>query len=243
MLQRQSTPVGRNDLANQLYEWSSPAASRLQSCDTRFSSEELINRIMRQECEIEEFKRQQNDLLMRIEALENASIATSSVTCRSAASSRPKDIFSNGDLLRVKAALFVVGRQLTSDYCKELVSDLYENEPALNYDIDTLRAINESKRCSDAPALSKWAVLELFSLGELAGRNCTGRSSTGSVDKLPLDRIKLKFIRESVLEIYPQRSEGARRDVWNKCVEKINSQLRYLFQTSLTKHPWLNIGL
>src|SRR6218665_2739240 len=146
MLQRQSTPVGRNDLANQLYECSSPAASRLQSCDTRFSSEELINRIMRQECEIEELKRQQNDLLMRIEALENASIATSSVTCRSTPSSPPKNIFNNRDLLRVKAALFVVGRQLTSDYCKELVSDLYENEPALNYDIDPLRATHESKR-------------------------------------------------------------------------------------------------
>src|SRR6218665_946203 len=243
--QRHSTPVERCELSNPLYEWSSPATRQRQPFDTRFCCEEVMRRLMTQEFEIKEFQRQQTELLKRIEALKNASIAaaTSSPTCRSVASRRSQEIFSNRDLLRVKAGLFVVGRPLTSDYCKELVADLYENEPALSYDIDTLRAINDSKRCSDAPALSKYAVLELFSIGELAGRNCTGRSSTGSVDKLPLDSIKLRFIRESVLEIYPQRSEGARRDVWNKCVEKINSQLRYLFQGSLKKQPWLNIGL
>ena len=246
--QRQSTPLEHNYLSNPLYDWSSPATctSQHQPFDTRFSSNDVMRRLATQEFEIQQFKLQQSELLKRIEALENASIAfaaASPYTCSTTASRRPQEVVSDRDLLRVKAALFVVGRPLTSDYCKELVTDIYENEPALNYSIDTIRAINESKRCSDAPALSKWAVLELFSLGELMGRNCTGRSSTGGVDKLPLDRVKLKFIRESVLEIYPQRSEGARRDVWNKCVEKINSQLRYLFQTSLTKHPWLNIGL
>ena len=34
-----------------------------------------------------------------------------------------------------------------------------------------------------------FAVSELFSLGILAGRNCTGRSSTGSREKQLLDRI------------------------------------------------------
>jgi len=93
--------------------------------------------------------------------------------------------------------------------------------------------IHESKRCSDAPALWKSAVLFLTSFAELAGRYFTMRSSTGCEDELPIDKIKLKFIRENIPEVYPQRSDGATSLVWNKCVEKINSELRYLFGTSL----------
>jgi len=205
--------------------------------------ENLVSRIRKQEVQNAELKRQQCDLIKRIEALETASNCAATSINRSPARRRPHERFFNKDLLRVKASLFVVGRPLTPDYCKDPVSNLYENEPTLEFNIDTVKAVNESKRCADAPSLSKWAVLELFSLGELAGRNCTGRSSTSSEYKQPLDQIKLKFIQECVMKIYPLRSDGARGEVWNKCAEKINSELRYLFGTSLKKHAWLDVGL
>jgi len=80
-------------------------------------------------------------------------------------------------------------------------------------------------------------VLELFNLGDLAGRNCFRRSATGE-RKLPLDKFRLKFIEQGVFEIYPQRSEFARREVWKKCVQKINAELRYLLGVSLKSHTW-----
>ena len=72
--------------------------------------------------------------------------------------------------------------------CKDLVVNLYETEPTLNFTI-----------------LSKCAVLEIFSLGDLKGRKCMGRSTTTNKVKQPLDKIKLHFIQESVFKIYPQR--------------------------------------
>jgi hypothetical protein len=115
----------------------------------------------------------------------------------------------------MKASLFMVRQLLTSDLCKDLVFNLYENEPPLDYDLDTVRSLNENKRCSDAAALNKWAVLEFFCLGDLADHNCYGRSlSTGNDIKLPLDTMKPKYIKESVLQIYPQCSDGVRIDMW-----------------------------
>ena len=80
--QRQSTPLERYELSNPLYEWSSPATRQRQPFDTCFCCEELMRRLMTQEFEIKKFQRQQSELLKRIEALENASIAaaTSSPT-------------------------------------------------------------------------------------------------------------------------------------------------------------------
>lgn len=79
------------------------------------------------------------------------------------------------------------------------ISDLDKSEPTLNYSIDMLRMINKSKHCSVAPTLSIIsAVLLLFSIGDLAVHNCTGRSSTGAEDKHPLHKIKLKSIKECV---------------------------------------------
>ena len=122
-------------------------------------------------------------------------------------------------------------------------ANIYEHGPTLSYNVDTVRAINESKRCLDAPTLSKLAVLELFSLGEFEGRNCLGRSATASEEKQPLDQIKLQFIQEADFAIYRQHSDGARCDVWAKCIEKINSQLRYLFRNSWKKYSWLDVRL
>jgi|SRR6218665_1056940 len=120
---------------------------------------------MQQETENAELKRQQAEQMKRIKALETTSNTEAISLHRSAASRRPQERFANKELLRVKAAMFVVGRPLTADICKDLVANLYENEPTLSYTIDTLRTINESKHCSDASNLNNCAVLELFSLG------------------------------------------------------------------------------
>lgn len=196
----QSTPVGPNDVLlcppNPVREW---------NC-----CEDLLSRLEKQETENAELKRQQFDLMQRIEALENSAHNAAMYMPRAAAVDCDlQEKFENKDLLRIKGSLFVVGRAITSDMCKELVLNLYENEPTLDYTVETIRTINEYKRCTDAPTLSKCAVLELFSLGNLAGRNCFRRSATGE-RKLPLDKFRLKFIEQGVFEIYPQRSEFAR---------------------------------
>ena len=202
----------------------------------------LLERIRKQEHENVELRMEQLELIKRIEALETAA-NHAETSLHSSAPSQPQEKFVNKELLRLKAALFLVGRTLTAEYCKDLVNNIYEHEPTLNYNVDTVRAINESKRCLDAPTLSKCAVMEFFSLGELEGRNCLGRSTTANEEKQPLDQIKLQFIQEAVFAIYPQTSDGAKRDVWAKCIEKINSQLRYLFGISLKKCTWLDVGL
>ena len=167
----------------------------------------LLDRIRKQENENIELRMQQLELIKRIEALETAA-NHAEASLHSSVPSQPQDRFINKELLRLKAALFLVGRTLTAEYCKNLVANIYEHEPTLSYNVDTVRAINESKRCLDAPTLSKCAVMELISLGELEGRNCLGRSTTANEEKQPLDPIKLQFIQEAVFAIYPQTSDG-----------------------------------
>jgi BEN domain len=205
----------------------------------------LLSRIRHLEYENGELTRKQEELLTRIIALETVGKSSATFLNISPASRLPQEYFTNKDILRVKASLFLVGRPLTSDYCQELVENSYDNEPSLEYNIDKFKDINDSKHCCDAPHLSKCAVLEFYSAGDLAGRNCLGRSSNSSDAKKPLDKVKLKIIKDYmyVFQVYPERNDGVKRDVWNKCMEKINAELRYLFRTSLKKQAWLNVGL
>jgi len=154
--------------------------------------------------------------------------------------------FTDKRLLRVKASSLITGRPMTPDLCTQLVLDIYDHEPPHLFDTDAIKVINDRRDCRDAPALSKWAVFELFSLDELVGQNCLGGgNSSGSavVPKRAFDLDKMKIIKTAVFQILPMPNEQARKALWMKCVEKINTDVRYLFNMSMKKYAWLDIGL
>ncbi len=157
------------------------------------------------------------------------------------------EIFTDKRLMGIKAAAFVTGRPLSAHMCKQLVFDLYDNEPPTSFTTDDIKRINDYRECRDAQSLSKWAVFEMFSLQELVGRNCLGgghdSSSGDRVEiKKPFDEVKMRMIKTSVLNLYPQQNDSLRKTVWMKCVEKINTDVRYLFKVSFKKHEWLQLG-
>ena len=81
--------------------------------------------------------------------------------------------------------------------------------------------------------------LELYSFEELKDRNCLGRVYSETLEKKKrLEERKLNFIKASVLSLHPARSDACNTEVGNKCMRKINNELRYLFKTSLKKHDW-----
>lgn len=163
--------------------------------------------------------------------------------------SRPKsdEIFADKRLMRVKAAAFVTGRPLSAHACKQLVLNIYDNEPPYSFNSDDIKSINDNRECRDAQSLSKWAVFEMFSLQELVGRNCLGGGhdilADGNAEiKKPFDEVKMHIIKTAVFKLYPQQNDSMQKAVWTKCVEKINSDVRYLFKVSLKKHEWLHLG-
>ena len=90
----------------------------------------------------------------------------------------------------------------------------------------------------------------LFSLQELVGRNClggghdtAGGSGLNAETKKPFDELKMNTIKNAVFNLYPQQSEAMRKGLWLKCVDKINTDVRYLFKVSMKKHLWLQVGL
>jgi len=46
----------------------------------------------------------------------------------------------------------------------------------------------------------------------------------------------MQIIKNAVFTLYPQQNDAMRKAVWMKCVEKINTDVRYLFKVSLKKH-------
>ncbi len=72
-----------------------------------------------------------------------------------------------------------------------------------------------------------------------------GGNSSGStvVPKQAFDVEKVKIIKTAVFQIYPLQNEQARKALWMRCVEKINTDVRYLFKISMKKYAWLDIGL
>lgn len=162
-----------------------------------------------------------------------------------------EEIFEDRRLMRVRAAALVTGRPLSSHMCKQLVLNIYDNEPPSSFNSDDIKAINERRECHDALSLSKWAVFELFSLQELVGRNCLGGghdyggsvAGANVVIKKPFDEFKLGILKTAVFNLYPQQNAALQKATWMKCVEKINTDVRYLFKVSMKKHAWLQLGL
>jgi len=157
------------------------------------------------------------------------------------------EIFTDKRLMRIKAAALITGRPLSAHTCKQLVLNIYDNEPPRSFNSDDIKAINDHRECRDAQSLSKWAVFEMFSLQELVGRNCLGGGhdilADGNAEiKKPFDECKMQIIKTAVFKLYPQQNDAMRKAVWMKCVEKINTDVRYLFKVSMKKHEWLQLG-
>ena len=157
-----------------------------------------------------------------------------------------EEIFTDKRLMRIKAAAFVTGRPLSAHTCKQLVLNMRDNEPPSSFNMDDIESINDRRDCRDAQSLSKWAVFEMFSLQEMVERNCLGGGHDTSVGgnpeiEKPFDECKMKTIKTAVFSLYPQQNDAMRKAVWMKCVEKINTDVRYLFKVSMKKHEWLQL--
>jgi len=108
-----------------------------------------------------------------------------------------------------------------------------------------MKSVNDNRQCRDAQSLSKWAVFETFNL---VGRNCLGggrdTSAGGNAEmKKPFDERKMQIVKNAVFELYPQQNYAERKAVWMKCVDKINTDVQYLFKVSLKKSEWLQLGI
>lgn len=163
-----------------------------------------------------------------------------------ASNQRVDEIFTDKRIMRVKAAAFVTGRPLSAHMFRQLVLNIYDNEPPSSFDYNDIKLINDRRECRDAPSLSKWSVFEMFSIEELVGRNCLGggHDILGGVNgdvKKPFDEFKMQIIKTAVFSLYPQQSDSQRKSVWIKCVEKVNTDVRYLLKVSMKKHEWLHL--
>ena len=54
------------------------------------------------------------------------------------------EVFTDKRLMRIKAAAFLTGRPLTAHTCKQLVLNIYENEPPCTFDSD-IKLINDHR--------------------------------------------------------------------------------------------------
>jgi len=155
--------------------------------------------------------------------------------------------FTDKRLMRIKAAAFLTGRPLSAHMCKQLVLNMSDNEPPCTFNCDDIKSISDQRECRDAQSLSKWAVFEMFSLQELVGRNCLGGGHDTSADawnadiKKPFDEYKMQIIKNAIFTLYPQQNDAMRKALWMKCVDKINTDVRYLFKVSFKKHEWLQL--
>ena len=93
--------------------------------------------------------------------------------------------------------------------------------------------------------MSRPAVAGLFSSCSAKGSwwdaIVWGEHDADSVTKLPFDEVKMQTIKNAVLTSYPPQNEAMRKAVWMKCIEKINTDVRYLFKVSMKKHDWLQL--
>ena len=161
-----------------------------------------------------------------------------------AATRESEEEFNDGRLLRVWTSLFVTGRPLLANVCKQLVLDQHESGPSVDYSVDAIKRINQKFACLNAPTLRRHLMMEYFCLEDLVERNCMGRvNSESSKGKEALDQMSIKFIHNSVFGIYPEMNEKIKLHVWAKCVDKIYAGLGYIFTTCLSNHKWLKIEL
>ena len=230
--------------AEQLHSMSLPAvvdASSCQGCKAvQVSNQRLHSTVAAMEIKLVKLSAMVSEHNQRFDQISKQKISKSSFR-------QPDETFSDNRLMRIKAAAFITGRPLSAHMCKQLVLNIYDNEPPCTFNSDDIKSINDHRECRDAQSLSKWAVFEMFSLQELVGRNCLGGGHDTSADgnaeiKKPFDEYKMQIIKNAVFTLYPQQNNAMRKAVWMKCVDKINTDVRYLFKVSLKKHEWLQLG-
>ena len=228
----------------QLHNMSLPAVVDSQSCQgckaLQVSNQRLNSTVTAMENKITKLSEMVTEINQRLDQLSKQKISKSSFR-------QSDEIFTDKRLMRIQAAAFITGRPLSAHTCKQLVLNIYDNEPPCSFNSDDIKSINDHRECRDAQSLSKWAVFEMFSLQELVGRNCLGGGHDTSADgnaeiKKPFDECKMQLIKTAVFKLYPQQNDAMRKAVWMKCVEKINTDVRYLFKVSMKKHEWLQLG-
>jgi len=228
----------------ELHNMSSPAVVT-QSCQgckaLQVSNQRINSTVAEMETKISKLSETVTELNERINQISKQKISKSSFR-------QSAEVFTDKRLMRIKAAAFITGRPLSAHTCKQLVLNINDNEPPCTFNSDDIKLINDHRECRDAQSLSKWAVFEMFSLQELVGRNCLGGGRDASVDgngemKKPFDECKMQIIKNAVFQLYPQQNDPMRKAVWMKCVEKINTDVRYLFKVSLKKPEWLQLGI
>jgi len=229
----------------QLHNMSLPVVADTPSCQgckaLQVSHERLNSTVTAMETKISKLTEMVTQLNQRLDQISKKKISKSSFR-------QADEMFTDERLMRIKAAAFVTGRPLSAHMCKQLVQNMYDNEPPCAFNSYDIKLINDYRECRDAQSLSKWAVFETFSLQELVGRNCLGgghdTSANGNAEiKKPFDESKMQTIKSAVFTLYPQQNDAMRKAVWMKCVEKINTDVRYLFKVSFKKHEsWLQLG-
>ena len=228
----------------QLHNVSAPAVVDAQSCQgctaLQVSHQRLNSAVTAMEIELSKLREMVTELNQRLDQVSKQKISKSSYR-------QPDETFTDTRLMRVKAAALITGRPISAHMCKQLVLNIHDYEPPCTFNSDDIKSINDDRECRDAQSLSKWAVFEMFSLQELVGRNCLGGGHDISTDgnaemKKPFDECKMRIIKNAVFTLYPQQTDAGRKAVWRKCVDKINTDVRYLFKVSLKKHEWLQLG-
>lgn len=223
----------------------SPAVIDVQSCQgckaLQVANQRLNDTVIAMESKISKLSEMVTEINERLNQIDK--LKTGKSSCR-----QSDEIFTDKRLMRIKAAAFITGRPLSAHTCKQLVLNIHDNEPPCMFDSDHIKSINDQRECRDAQSLSKWAVFELFSLQELVGRNCLGGGRDSLADgnaeiKKPFDECKMQIIKNAVFQSYPQQNDAMRKAVWMKCVDKINTDVRYLFKVSLKKPEWLQLGI
>ena len=229
----------------QLHNMSLPAVVDAPSCQgcraLQVSNQRINSTVAAMEIKLSKLSEMVTELNQRLDQISKQKISKSSFR-------QSDEKFTDKRLMRIKAAAFITGRSLSAHMCKQLVHNIYDNEPPCTFNRDDIKSINDHRECRDAQSLSKWAVFEMFSLQELVGRNCLGGGHDTSADgnaeiKKPFDECKMQIIKNAVFTLYPQQNDAMRKAVWMKCVEKINTDVRYLFKVSLKKHEWLQLGI
>jgi len=237
--------LARPPTTKQPHNKSLPAVVGGQSCHgckaLQVSNHQIIGTVRAMEIKISNLSEMVAELNERLNQMSKQKTSKSSFR-------QSDEVFTDKRLMRIKAAAFVTGRPLSAHMCKRLVLDVCDNEPPCVFNSDDIKSINDQRKCRDAQSLSKWAVFETFSLQELVGRNCLGggrdTSAHGNAEiKKPFDECKMEIIENAVFQLYPQQNAAVRKAAWMKCVDKINTDVRYLFKVSLKKHEWLQLGI
>ncbi len=71
-------------------------------------------------------------------------------------------------------------------------------------------------------------------------RHCTSAGMSTDIKK-PFDEYKMHIIKTTVFNLYPQQNDAVRKAVWIKCVDKVNTDVSYLFKVKACFHARVSV--